>query len=115
MGAPKNAAEAEKAKRTERDLLRAGLAISSLGTSEIKTGGGEYGDETLADSLFPKSINNWALADREEARRKVDADKAAMSAPPRAPDLADKLLEKAPRGTKTGRKSTFISGAYGIK
>lgn len=125
MGAPSKTGNAEvdafnakKAKQTEKDFLRVALGISTLGTSEIKTGGGEYGDETLADSLFPRGINDWASG-RNESRKAIDAERAAMNAPARKGDLADELLAGAAgqqqlrAGARRGRRSTFISGAYG--
>lgn len=116
MGAPRGSSEEEKAKNTNADIKRAFLAASTLGLSEIKTGGGEYGDETVADSLFPKTINDLMSDDRTAARKATDAAKNAMVAPSRAPDLADKLLAGAGApGKKLGRKSTFISGAWGTK
>lgn len=121
MGAPVpvSAAEADattaKAKKTNSDLKRAFLAFSTLGTSEIKTGAGQYGDETLADSLFPKTINDMALDERTEARKAADeANKPKPVGP--GPDLADKLLAGAAgnslqrQQTKKGRRSTFLAG-----
>lgn len=121
MGAPMQGTEAEKAKKTNADLKRAFLFASTLGTSEIKTGAGEYGDETLADSIFPKTVNNLMLDDREAARKATDKAKADMAAPPNEPDLADRLLQGTAAGallkqkTKTGRKSAFLLGAMGEK
>lgn len=123
MGAPPKASEKEaadtlaKAKKTNADIKRAFLAISTLGTSEIKTGGGEYGDETVADSLFPKTINDMALDERTEARRQTEIAKAAAAQPKPPPDLASELLQGVgPDGRrKQGRRSTFLSGAMGYK
>lgn len=50
------------------DAQRALLAAMTFGTSEVKTGGGQYGDEVLADSLFPKTVNDMMLNDRQAAR-----------------------------------------------
>ena len=102
---------------------RALLAVLTSGTSEIKTGAGEYGDETVADALFPKEINNFLL-DREASRNTIDATRAGeialgATAPRAAPDLADKLLQRAGatslerQQSKQGRRSAFLTG--GIK
>lgn len=102
-----------------RTLKRSLLGILTMGTSEIKTGGGAYGDEVLADSLFPKTINDFLLDDRADARKATDAKKAAELAkyqPGPAPDLATKLVQEAGgnaklrQATKSGRRSTFLSG-----
>jgi hypothetical protein len=105
--------------RFATDLKRGLLAALTVGTSEIKTGSGEYGDETVADALFPKEVNNILLDDREKARRVTDAakaDAAKKAQPGPVPDLADKLLQRAGaqdlmrQKAKAGRKSTFLSG-----
>lgn len=94
---------------------RMALAVSTLGTSEIKTGGGQYGDETVADSLFPKTINDAMSDDRTAARKAADeANKPKPAA--LAPDMADQLLAgTAANGqlrlkAKQGRRSTFLTG-----
>lgn len=125
MGAPRSATPEEaaksaaKAKKTNADIKRAFLAISTLGTSEIKTGAGEYGDETLADSLFPKEINNLMLDERSEARKAADAAKAAEAdklRPGPPPDATAELIRQAGAASllrqrsKGGRRSTFLSG-----
>lgn len=99
------------------DAQRAGLAFLSLGTSEIKTGAGEYGDGTVADALFPETINNWMLNDRQAAREdaKAAVGKEAQAIRERAanrPDATAVLLKKAAAGqlkTKFGRASTFLT------
>jgi hypothetical protein len=120
-----NQSAAEQAKQlkarqnTDRGLQRGLLAVMTSGTSEIKTGAGEYQDETVADSLFPKTVNNMMSGDREDARKATDLAKTATADaanPGPAPDLADKLLARAgadslrTQKTKQGRKSTFLSG-----
>lgn len=121
MGTPMRASEQQsadtlgKAKKTNADIKRAFLAISTLGTSEIKTGGGEYGDETVADALFPKTINDMALDERTEARKQTEIAKAAALQPKKAPDIADQLLGAGANSllrqkTKQGRRSTFLGG-----
>ena len=102
-----------------KDFKRGFLALVTSGTSEIKTGGGEYGDETVADSLFPKQINNWALQDREQGRKATDAaakESERKMNPGPAPDATDKLIKQANDQaaqrlqTKQGRRSAFLSG-----
>lgn len=107
-----------------KDLKRGVLAVMTSGTSEIKTGAGQYGDETVADSLFPKTVNDWALEDRQAGRNSTDAaakaevGKAAALAA-NAPDLTDALLKKSMKDSTNrlksaqGRKSTFLTGAGG--
>jgi hypothetical protein len=101
---------------------RGALAILTSGTSEMKTGGGVYGDETVADSLFPKGVNDVALDERANARAGVDAKAAAEKAqleadkPGPAPDFTDETLSAARRSSKLrasmayGRAATFSSG-----
>lgn len=98
------------------------LAAASSGTSEIKTGGGQYGDETVADSLFPKTVNDAVDVQRTADRKSTDARSQLISDaanPGPAPDLADKLLSRAGapslmrQKAKQGRQSTFISEALG--
>ena len=123
MGAPSKVnytpEQEAKIKRGGTDFKRALLAISTLGTSEIRTGGGEYGDETVADALFPKEINNLMLDDRADARKAADAAKAAeldklKPGPP--PDLTAELIQKSGgeallrQRARGGRRSTFLSG-----
>lgn len=105
-----------------RDVKRGALAVLTSGTSEIQTGGGANKDETVADTLFPKPINDWALQDREKNRDKVAADaEAAKKAldeerPVVAPDLTDKLVSDARKAqmlrllSGRGRASTFLTG-----
>lgn len=121
VGAAEAASTTARSKKMNADIKRAFLAASTLGTSEIKTGGGEYGDETVADSLFPKSINDLALDERTDARKATDAAKLAAAQPGPVPDLADKLLQGSSSNsllrqqTRQGRRSTFLSGALGLK
>ena len=95
------------------------LGALTASTSQLKTGAGEYGDETLADSMFPKTINNMMSDDRENARKTTDAKTKAdaiADTPGPAPDMADKLLKRAGadsllRGkAKQGRRSAFLGG-----
>ncbi len=85
-----------------KDFKRGLLAFATSGTSEIKTGGGQYGDETVADSLFPKTVNDWALEDRAAGRAGKDAatqtliDKAASEAA-LSPDGTDAAVTAAKR------------------
>ena len=111
-------AKAAEAKKRNADFLRGFLALSTFGTSEIKTGGGEYGDETVADAIFPKTINDIALG-RIESRKLIDAQRQAeldAANPGPGPDLADKLVAgaggrtAARLGQKRGRRSTFLGG-----
>ena len=99
------------------------LSMLTSGTSQIQTGAGEYGDETVADALFPKEINNFLL-DREASRNTIDATRAGelalgATAPKATPDLADKLIQRAGatslerQQSKQGRRSAFLTG--GIK
>ena len=108
--------------RTATDFKRGLLAVLTLGTSEIKTGAGANGDEVLADSLFPKEINNFLLDDREAERKYKETaatQAAAKAMPGPVPDLADQLLQRAGSSsllrqqTRQGRKSTFLSGGGG--
>lgn len=75
------------------------LGILTSGTSEIKTGSGEYGDETVADSIFPKAINNLAMDERSVNRLQADsakqkaAAKAGLDAAPT--DITDDIIRKA--------------------
>lgn len=118
MGAPVkySSEKEEELKKAGTWWKRAFLAASTLGTSEIQTGGGEYGDEVLADSLFPKSINDFALDERSEKRRQAELAKSAIAKPPPTPDLADQLLQGKGSSallrqkTKQGRRSTFLGG-----
>lgn len=95
------------------------LGIATSGTSEIKTGGGQYGDETVADSLFPKTVNNALLDERQGARAAKDAatqrlvDQAATNAA-LAPDALDAANGVARRqGARrllqgAGRRNSFL-------
>lgn len=98
------------------------LGMATAGTSGIKTGGGKYGDETAADSLFPSFINDWASDDRTNARKGKDAaDQAAKdqldaNKPTLAPDLTDQVIQSARKRSTTGlgRRGTFLTGdTYG--
>lgn len=111
--------ESAKASKTRSDFKRALLATLTMGTSEIKTGAGEYGDETLADAAFPKEINNLLLDDRTNARKAADAAKAAEAdklRPGPPPDATAELIRQAGAASllrqrgKSGRRSTFLSG-----
>ncbi len=104
------------------DAKRVLLGFATSGTSEIKTGGGQYGDETVADSLFPKTVNDWALEDRQAGRQGVDAAKQtevdqAATAAALQPDAADAALKAARRQgamrlmSGNGRKSSFITAS----
>ena len=106
-------------------LKRGALAVLTSGTSEIQTGGGAYGDETLADTLFPKGINDWALDDRRNARQGKDAadaaEKAALDAgkPPPPMDFTDETLRAARSSallrmaTGRGRAGSFLARPAG--
>lgn len=90
------------------------LGVLTSGTSEIKTGAGEYGDETVADSIFPKTINNLGLDEREINRQRADRAKrdGADSYSTPAPDLTDELIRKrASAGSllagSSGRRGTM--------
>ena len=115
MGAPPTEEQKQHKKKILSDVKRAFLAASTLGTSEIKTGGGQYGDETVADSLFPKTINDLALDDRTAARKAADEANQPKPVGPGA-DLADQLLSGSAANTqlrlktKQGRRSTFLTG-----
>lgn len=103
-----------------KDFKRGLLGAISLGTSEIKTGAGEYGDETLADALFPKTVNNWLDEGREASRRGKDAAQKALvdSAATQAalqPDAADAAIATKRAGalrlmTGRSRKNSFLTG-----
>lgn len=111
--------------RAWRDIKRGGLAVLTGGTSEIKTGGGANGDETVADTLFPTKINDLLLEDRTDARKKTAeeaaAEEAALDAakPTLTPDLTDETIAKSKRAqalrgmTGRGRSSTFLTGPLG--
>jgi hypothetical protein len=98
------------------------LSILTAGTSEIKTGGGLYGDETVADTLFPKAINDVALTDRANARKatdKAEADKKDAlynSKPPPVVDLSDVATKtrKNEQLLKMLRSSSGRSGTFGM-
>lgn len=104
------------------DGKRGILSLLTAGTSEWGTGGGEYGDETVADTIFPKFINDAMLDERTKARADkdaaVEAEKAEIEAekPKAAPDLTDGLLGEARKAqmlrqkSGAGRGSTFLSG-----
>jgi hypothetical protein len=102
------------------ELKRGVLSGLTVGTSEIATGGGEHGDEVLADKIFPTFVNDWALDDREKERKgKADAAAAEIAAveaskPGRLPDLTDETLESLRRKQRTragtNRASTFLTG-----
>ncbi len=105
-----------------KQLGRTALGALTFGTSEAKTGAGQYGDETIADSLFPKTINDAALGDRQEARAATDAAakaEADAANPGPAPDLADKILSAGltrslqQQQSKQGRRSSFLTGSMG--
>lgn len=109
MGAPKGSS----GDLITKTLGKAALFVISSGTSEIKTGG-KYGDETLADSLFPSQVNGL-FTDRNNTRAQMDKDAAARTAelaPPPPPDLGDTLLKRAGRNLTTGqgRRGSFLTG-----
>ncbi len=108
------------------DAQRALLAAMTIGTSEIKTGGGQYNDEVLADSLFPKTVNDMALHDRQAAREDADAKlraEADASKPTPPPDPSSKLTQQAQRAAMlrvralaSSRKSALVTGdPFGLK
>lgn len=107
-----------------RDVKRAGLAILTSGTSEIRTGGGAYGDETVADTLFPKAINDWALEGRATDRGMKDVEASLAKAKldeekPGPMDLTDETLSTARKSAKlkamqgVNRQSTFRPASTG--
>lgn len=106
-----------------RTARRGALGFLSMGTSEIKTGSGEHGDETLADALFPKNVNNFLDPDREDNRARLEAEREAeleRQKPKPGPDETDKAVQRARRGgqlrllTQRGRRNSFLSqGAVG--
>lgn len=114
----KQQANSSGTRDTSTDGLRRGvIAALTVGTSEIKTGGGEYGDETLADSIFPKTINDMNNQERQQSRMNTDMAKAkALDTQKRAlvePDPTDVYTRRAAAGrlmSGNGRKSSFLTG-----
>lgn len=102
------------------------LSLLTAGTSEVKTGTGQYGDETLADTLFPKVFNDMAQPDRQAARQAKDAADAAAKAkidaekPPPTVDLTDMALSAARKSARLrqmtgyGRSATFSNGGQSL-
>ncbi len=108
---------------TWNSIRRGVLFNLTAGTSEIKTGGGEYKDETVADSIFPKTINNMNNIDRQNQRDTIDQNKQAQSdkekaalTAPDAMDATDNILGRT--GARRmmsgqGRQSSFLTTVGG--
>lgn len=108
------------AKTNSQNFGRSVLGALTFGTSNAQTGGGQYGDETVADSLFPKGINDAALGDRQEARGAADKSKQALidkasTDAALQPDGADRALAASRRQgamrlmTGRSRSNSFIT------